>query len=88
MIKLKDLIEGLASGYADRVQFKGLKKNSVVELHDGSIVKILERVVPRQPMFFAVVEKVGTKIKNTAGKKAKVGDTVKFAEAYVKRRIK
>jgi len=88
MIKLKDIIEALASGYANRTDFKGLKKNSVVKLHDGTIAKILERVAPRIPQFFAVVEKVGTKMKNTAGKKAKVGDTIKFAEAYIRERIK
>lgn len=88
MIKLKDIIEALGSSHANRTDFIGLKKNSVVELHDGTVAKILGRVVPRIPQFFAVVEKVGKKIKNTDGKKAKVGDTIKFAEAYIRRRIK
>jgi len=88
MIKLKDILEALGTNYATRLNFTGLKKNSVVELHDGTIAKIVERVAPRIPQFFAVVEKVGKKMKNTDGKKAKVGDTIKFAEAYIRERIK
>ena len=57
-------------------------------MYDGTIIKVLERVAPRIPQFFGLVKKVGSKIKNVDGKKAKVGDTAKFAEAYIMKKIK
>jgi hypothetical protein len=88
MIKLKDLLEALGTNKPSTLRFRGIKKNNILELYDGTIIKVLERVAPRIPQFFGLVKKVGSKIKNVAGKKAKVGDTVKFAEAYIMKKIK
>ena len=85
---ITDLFEALGTNKPSILRFKGIKKNNILELYDGTIIKVLERVAPRIPQFFGLVKKVGSKIKNVAGKKAKVGDTAKFAEAYIMKKIK